>query len=90
MELPNPITRPFLIKQIKKRRFTKLTPTLTHCILTLQNGFLITGESACADPANYDKAIGESIAYENALNKTWFLYGFMLKQQLYVQSQEAK
>jgi len=43
--------------------------TLTLAVLTLRNGFTVTGESACADPANFDEAIGRRIARDNARQK---------------------
>ncbi len=55
----------------------------TVCCLTLQNGFTVTGESACASPENYSQALGEQIAFENAKNKIWMLEGYLLKQRLY-------
>ena len=55
---------------------------LTVCCVTLQNGFTVTGESACASPENFNKEIGEKIAYENARNKIWALEGYLLKQNL--------
>ncbi|OTG80803.1 hypothetical protein B9T31_16015 [Acinetobacter sp. ANC 4558] len=61
----------------------KSTPCLTICILTLENGFTVTGESACASPENFDKIIGQKIAYENARNKIWQLEGYLLKEKLY-------
>ena len=57
--------------------------TLTFCILTLENGFTVTGESACASPENYDAEIGKEIAYTNAREKIWLLEGYLLKQHLY-------
>lgn len=56
---------------------------MTFCILVLANGFTVTGESACVSADNYDKAIGEKIARENAINKIWPLMGYSLKQYLY-------
>lgn len=56
--------------------------TLTICALTLQNGFIVTGESAAASPENFDEAIGRKIARENARNKIWALEGYLLKQRL--------
>jgi len=70
---------------IKKTEFHKLTDVLTTCVLTLLNGFTVTGESACASPENYNKAIGEKIARENAVEKIWILEGYLLKQKLYDQ-----
>ncbi|ENU18656.1 hypothetical protein F994_02783 [Acinetobacter bohemicus ANC 3994] len=56
--------------------------TLTFCILTLENGFTVTGESACASPENYDAKIGKEIAYDNAREKIWLLEGYLLKEKL--------
>lgn len=55
---------------------------LTVCCLTLQNGFTVTGESACASPENYNEEISRKIARENARNKIWMLEGYLLKQKL--------
>ena len=57
--------------------------TLTFCVLTLENGFTVTGESACASPENFDAEIGKKIAYQNAREKIWVLEGYLLKQRLY-------
>lgn len=56
--------------------------TLTFCILTLENGFTVTGESACASPENFDVEIGKKIAYDNAREKIWLLEGYLLKEKL--------
>lgn len=58
--------------------------TLTICILTLQNGFTVTGESACASPEKFNKEIGDRIAKENAVHKIWALEGYLLKESLYL------
>ena len=55
---------------------------MTLCVVVLKNGFTLTGESGCADPRKYDRAIGEKIAKENALNKAWPLMGYVLRSQL--------
>tara|TARA_R110000782_G_scaffold164974_5_gene256902 strand:- start:707 stop:1387 length:681 start_codon:yes stop_codon:yes gene_type:complete len=57
--------------------------TLTVCCITLDNGFTVTGESACASPENYDKQLGEKIAYDNAKSKIWMLEGYLLKDRLH-------
>ena len=71
---------------IKEKAFHRLTDVLTVCVLTLQNGFTVTGESACASPANYNQQIGEDIAFTNARDKIWPLAGYALKQKLYEES----
>lgn len=56
---------------------------LTFCVLVLQNGFTVTGESACASPANFDAELGRKIARDNAKNKLWPLLGYELKERLH-------
>ena len=56
---------------------------LTFCVIVLDNGFTVTGESACASPDNFDPDIGRKIAYDNARAKIWPLMGYHLKQQLH-------
>jgi len=55
---------------------------LTICILVLKNGFTVTGESACVSPENFDEAIGQRIARENAKRKIWLLEGYLLRERL--------
>ncbi len=52
---------------------------LTFCVLTLKNGFTVTGESACASPENFDAELGRKIARQNAVQKIWPLMGCALK-----------
>jgi len=56
--------------------------TFTACLLTLENGYTVLGESACASPENFDAALGRKIARDNAKNKIWQLEGYLLRQQL--------
>lgn len=60
--------------------------TVTVCALTLRNGFIVTGVSAAASAENFNEAIGQKIAYDNARNKIWELEGYLLKQKLFEQS----
>lgn len=55
---------------------------LTFCVLVLQNGFTVTGESACASPENFDAEIGRKIARQNAESKIWALMGYELRSKL--------
>ena len=56
---------------------------LTFCVLTLANGFTVTGESACASPENFNAELGRQIARDNAIDKIWPLEGYLLKQSLH-------
>lgn len=56
--------------------------TMTVCALVLRNGFVVTGESAAASPANFDADLGRKIARDNARNKIWALEGYALRERL--------
>ena len=55
---------------------------LTFCVLVLNNGFTVTGESACASPENFDADVGRKIARANAIGKVWPLMGYELRSKL--------
>jgi len=57
--------------------------TFTACLLTLENGYTVIGESACASPENFNAELGRKIARSNAVNKIWQLEGYLLKQSLH-------
>lgn len=57
---------------------------LTFCVLVLDNGFTVTGESACASPENFDAEIGRKVARQNAVSKVWPLLGFRLRDELHL------
>ncbi len=77
------LTPALIDKTIASESFHKLTDVLTVCVLTLVNGFTVTGESACASPENYNEELGNKIAKENARDKIWMLEGYLLKQKLH-------
>lgn len=55
---------------------------LTVCVLTLWNGFTVLGQSACADPRNFDLSICRRLAHTDAVNKIWALMGYELKSRM--------
>lgn len=56
---------------------------LTFCVLTLENGYTVTGQSACVSLENFDKDLGESIARKNAIEKMWALEGYLLAERMW-------
>ena len=54
----------------------------TICMLTLDNGFTVRGESSCVSRDNYKAIIGEEFAYKDARSKLWQLLGFRLADKL--------
>lgn len=61
--------------------FTSLA-LLTFCVLSLDNGFTVVGQSACVSRANFDAEKGRQYAREDAVRKMWPLLGFRLADQL--------
>ena len=84
-DLPNKVTKEDLEHLVaqSKTTFTNPAGTLTHCVITLPCGYTVTGESACVDPTNYDKELGEKYALEQAVEKLWPLEGYLLANDLY-------
>lgn len=86
----NKVTEEQIEAKIKDKKFTVLEDgKTTICNLYLENGFTVRGESACVDPANFDKELGKKIAYENAKDKIWLLEGYLLQQKLYEEPEKA-
>lgn len=55
---------------------------LTFCVLVLENGFTVTGQSAPASATNFDPELGRKIARADAVNKIWPLEGYLLRELL--------
>ena len=55
---------------------------LTFCVLVLRNGFTVTGEAYCADPAKFNAETGRIEARQNAVQKIWPLMVYELRSQL--------
>lgn len=53
---------------------------LTLCMLRCANGFMVVGESAPMNPANFNEELGRKLAYENAFRKLWPLFAFARMQ----------
>ena len=39
---------------------------MTVCAITLKNGFVVVGDSACIDPRKFDEEIGRQVAFDDA------------------------
>ena len=76
------ITKEDLEKVIKKEEYVKLTEKMTACILTTETGFEVIGISACANPENYVKELGEKYSREEAINKLWDYEGYKRQAEL--------
>lgn len=89
--LPSKIT-PGAIEHIlaqSKVDYAVLGGKLTHCMITLPSGFIVTGESSCVDPAEYNKALGEKYAKDRAVQMLYMFEGYTLASALYEQRERA-
>ncbi|MES3016223.1 MAG: Gp49 family protein [Bacteroidota bacterium] len=71
------VTEEYMNGRIARKEFVK-SGTSTTCLIHLDNGFIVSGFSACAKPENYRQDIGEKISYDNAYRQLWGFFGFLL------------
>ena len=50
---------------------------ITVCYILLKNGWVIVDSSACVNPKNYSKEVGEDICKARAVKKVWEYLGFL-------------
>lgn len=84
-ELSNTVTKEDLDDLVAKSsvEYAVFGDKLTVAVITLPNNFKVTGESSCVDANNFDKALGEKYALENAVEKLWELEGYLLAWRLH-------
>ena len=83
--LPTTVTLTGMLDKVVKTVYTVLPDTTTTvCQLFMKNGYVVIGTSACVDPNNFNKATGERIAYENAINALWPLEGYLLAESRFI------
>lgn len=50
------------------------------CCATLQNGYTVIGQSSCADPAEFDLALGQQYALQDAKGNIASLLAFVQRE----------
>lgn len=84
------ITKQHVEALIKHEQYTHVNgSTLIICVLHLDNGYTVTGESACADPAIFNESYGRDLARKEAISKVFNLEGYLLRQRMFEESLEA-
>jgi hypothetical protein len=58
----------YIAKQVKIE-YARMGKKTTVCVITLENGFEVTGVSACVNIEDYDYTIGCECAYNKAYEK---------------------
>lgn len=79
------VTLKALEAKIAKVEYLRAGPggLLTICVLTMVNGFTVTGEAATASPENFDEAVGQEFAYQDAVRAVWAFEGYLLRERLF-------
>lgn len=82
---PNRVTLDHMLGKVKDVEYVRPINVrhMTIAIVTLQNGFALVGHSAPADPANYNKELGQKIAFDDCIRQLWALEGYALRQKLH-------
>jgi len=57
--------------------------TTTICHVTLLNGFVLIGTSACISKENFNARIGCRIAFDKAKDQLWGLMGYAMMDDMY-------
>jgi hypothetical protein len=55
---------------------------VTLCVITMNNGFVVTGESAVVLKCNFDAEIGRKVARQDAIDKLWPIFGYQLRSKV--------
>lgn len=63
---------------------------MTRCILTMRNGFLIDGYSACQTREQFDKDLGEQLAFDNAVRDVYKLEAYLAMEKRFLGQQAVK
>lgn len=81
---PNRVSLDSMVKKIASEEIIhpRSTPSMTICIVTMTNGFVVIGKSAPADPANFNADLGAKFAREDAIRQLWPLEGYALRERL--------
>jgi hypothetical protein len=59
--------------------YTRPTPNVRVCVVTLYSGHICVGVAKVLDEANDDEAIGNSVALDNATDELWGVIGTIAK-----------
>lgn len=77
------VTREIIDSRISRVSYSIIPDTtITTCLITMVNGYDVLGFSACVDPKEFDSALGQKYAYEDAYEKIWPLEGYLLQENL--------
>lgn len=59
--------------------YFQLSPNMRVCIIKLESGHEVLGKAQVLDAANDIEALGNEVAYNNAVNEVWAVAGNIAK-----------
>ena len=81
------VSLPDMLNKVKRAEYVVLPDRRTTiCILTMENGYTVRGESSCVSIENFNTALGEKYAYEKAVDNLWPLEGYLLAEEIFQRS----
>jgi hypothetical protein len=83
-QTPHRVTLDSLIAKIVDIEYLhpSTLPEMTICVIKVENGFVLIGKSAPADPDNFNEELGRQFAYDDALRQMWPLEAYLLRERL--------
>lgn len=82
----NRLTLDGITSSVRKVEYKRVGQKSMICVLTLENGFEVVGESGVID-ANFDEEIERGVSYRRAVDKVWQVEGYLLQERLYRRSE---
>lgn len=55
---------------------------VTTCLIVMDNGHKVTGQSSCVHEAKFNAELGNKYAKERAMDEVWALLGYELRLKL--------
>jgi len=71
----------FIQDEVKRGQvqYMQLTPNMRVCVITLRTGHEVIGVAQVLDAKNDVESIGNEVAYANAVNELWKVFGSIAK-----------
>lgn len=81
---PNRVTLESMEAKVSKVQYINPSEAsyMTIAVVILENGYVLIGKSAPADPENFNAELGKKFAREDAIRQMWPLEGYALRERL--------
>lgn len=84
------VTPEMVDRAIQKAEYTILQDgRTTICLITLDNGFTVRGESSCVNASNFNAEFGQRAAYDDARRHVWAFLAFRIAERRALLTKEA-